>query len=180
MNLDLIFVLAEVVGAAGVIVSLLFVAMQLRENTHALRAAESQSLHDSENAFYSDISLNPDLARIWEIAPKGSASIPEEDRPQWNILATRTILLFQMVHYQRCKRMVEDELWEAWDASWIEVMSTHIGIREAYEQNETICTAPFREYTDSCKRRYQEGSAAQFIAGRTVKTESSSDERKNT
>ena len=120
MSLDLIVVIAEVVGAAGVILSLLFVAMQLRENTHALRSTESHALHDSENVFYSDLSSDPDLARIWELAPAGISNIPEEDRPQWNIIALRLILLFQMVHYQRRKRMVDDELWEAWDASWVE------------------------------------------------------------
>ena len=156
---------SEVVGAIGVIISLVFVAYQLRSNTNVLRAAAYQALHDTEDGFYSDVTTNPDLAKLWELGAKGADSIPEDQRPEWNVMAFRFMYLFQMVHYQRRKGMVDEEFWEAWDTAWVEFMNTNIGMRETYELNKSICTKPFQKYTEQCKTRSTGGRAALFIGG---------------
>jgi len=160
-------VLAEVVAAIGVIVSLLFVAFQLRSNTHTLRSSAYQALHDTEDGIFSDASSNPTIARIWKQAAGGVANIPEEDQPQWEQMAIRWIYLYQMVHYQHRKGMVDDEFWEAWDQGWTQSICTNVGIREFYELNKSICTEPFRIYTESCKTQFEGERASQYVSGQT-------------
>ncbi len=166
MDWNAIGAVAEIVGAAGVIISLLFVAIQIRSNTQALRSTEYQYIHDTEDGFYSDTSSDPNLARIWKLGAGGISNVPDEDRPQWEIMAIRYIYLIQMVHYQRRKHMVDDEYWEAWDTAWVEMICTNVGIREIYELNESVCTQPFRFYTESCKARYKGGQASLLVGGR--------------
>ena len=167
MNWEVIGVLAEVVTAIGVVVSLLFVAFQLRNNTHTLRSSAYQALHDTEDGFYSDASSNPTLARIWKQAAEGTTNIPEEDQPQWEQMAIRWVYLVQMVHYQHRKGMVDDEFWEGWDWAWIEFICTNVGIREFYELNKSICTEPFRIYTESSKTRFTGERSSPYVSGRT-------------
>jgi hypothetical protein len=54
--------IAEIVGAAAAVASLVFVGFQLRENTREVRAATFQAVADT------DLSLLQDLARSKELA----------------------------------------------------------------------------------------------------------------
>ena len=57
--------LAEVVGAAAVVVSLLFVGVQVRENTEEIRATNRQELVNRAFQATSNFALDPGLAEIF-------------------------------------------------------------------------------------------------------------------
>ena len=78
----------------------------------------------------------------------------------------RFVYLFQMVHYQYRKGMVDDEFWEAWDEAWIEYICTNVGIQEFYDLNKSVCTEPFRNCTESCKNRFKGSQASLYVGGR--------------
>ena len=46
MNLNDLANIGQVIGALAVVVSLIYVAAQIRQNTNAVRAATAQSLHE--------------------------------------------------------------------------------------------------------------------------------------
>jgi hypothetical protein len=56
--------MAEIIAAIGVVVSLIFVGIGVRENTATARATSSQSIFDSSRQFLLDIALSEDLSRI--------------------------------------------------------------------------------------------------------------------
>lgn len=59
--------LGQVLAAAGVIASLVFVGLELQQNTAALRAQTRQGLADrNAEAIYS-VATNPELARAWQL-----------------------------------------------------------------------------------------------------------------
>ena len=166
MSLTELGAIGEFVGAVAVVVSLLFLAVQLRSNTHALRATSYQAIHDSEDRFYSDVSNDADLARIWKQGAHGIDEVPPEDRPRWEMLGQRYVFLIQTVHYQRRKGMIDDEFWTAWDQGWIEMIATHVGIQEIYARNQSVYTPKFREYTEACRSRFRDGRAALLVGER--------------
>jgi hypothetical protein len=67
MNWDAIGALAELFGALAVVVSLLYLASQIRQNTTNLRFAARQSL-TSQNADYTRMLLEPDLGALFSRA----------------------------------------------------------------------------------------------------------------
>lgn len=55
---------AELIAALGVILSLIFVGMELRQNTVAVRAATYQALSDASAEAVSDLAHDPDLLAV--------------------------------------------------------------------------------------------------------------------
>ena len=55
----------EVVGIGTVIVSLLFVAVELHQNTKAVHGQTNQAIADNVNALYLAIATDDELARAW-------------------------------------------------------------------------------------------------------------------
>ena len=65
---------AEIFGAVAIVVSLVFVGIQIRDNTKATHAATFQDHMGYEIDFVSRVGSDPDLARIWETAQRDFAS----------------------------------------------------------------------------------------------------------
>lgn len=77
--------LAEVVGAAAVVVSLIFVGVQVRENTREMPAANRQQLvgraHQATNSFALDPGLSAILAKV-----QNSESLTDAEAVQYGYL----------------------------------------------------------------------------------------------
>ncbi|MGB0133791.1 hypothetical protein, partial [Dokdonella sp.] len=65
MNWDAIGAIGEIAGAIGVIVTLLYLAIQLRQNTKASNAIAVQNSMENSARFSELISKDPELARTF-------------------------------------------------------------------------------------------------------------------
>lgn len=64
MNWDAVGSIAEVLGAAGVIVSLLYLSYQIRVNTKTVKAEAAQSTYSGWSDFNFELSKHPDAVQI--------------------------------------------------------------------------------------------------------------------
>ena len=132
MNWDAMSTIAEVVSAIAVVVSLVYLAIQLRTNTKALKA---NGAWDSEivygNANY-EIALDPDFALLYSRASSASADIADftEAEQAQLYFAVRSALQFAQAQWWLWQSgSLPDELWEMrrlWAKNFIAspVMST--------------------------------------------------------
>ena len=65
MNWEAIGTIAEIVGAAGVIASLLYLAIQIRQSTKVARAETTKDLYLASRDAILQIASNDELAKIW-------------------------------------------------------------------------------------------------------------------
>jgi hypothetical protein len=65
---------AEVIALGGVIVSLVFVGMELRQNTRAVQGATYQALSDASADHFENVAHDPDLARLLDRVYRGNAA----------------------------------------------------------------------------------------------------------
>ena len=64
MNLNDLANIGQVIGAIAVVISLIYVALQIRQNTNAVRSATAQSVHEHFANWYHLIAADAELARI--------------------------------------------------------------------------------------------------------------------
>ncbi|MFO1014075.1 MAG: hypothetical protein U1E50_09955 [Caulobacteraceae bacterium] len=74
MSLTEIAEVSQIVGAIAVVVSLIYVAFQLRQTQAALVRAEANATQDQFSAIRLAIVSDPDVARLWRLALEGEAS----------------------------------------------------------------------------------------------------------
>jgi hypothetical protein len=63
--------LGEFIGALGVVVSLIYVAVQIRHNTRAVRDSAEKEMARDASDFLSQITENAEVARIYRIGLTG-------------------------------------------------------------------------------------------------------------
>ena len=141
--------IAEVVSAIAVVISLLYVGYEVRQNTAAVKSTAYQSIHDAEDLFWQSISADAELSALWDAGMTGGLdALQPAQRSQYTIIVRRLIYLYQNVHYQRRKGVVDDELWNAWLASLDQHLAMQ-GFAEVLRDTKPHLSDPFNELLKS-------------------------------
>jgi hypothetical protein len=86
VNWDAIGAIAELAGAAGVIASLVYLAIQIRQNTRSAREATWQSTLRDLQQFRALIAQDPEVARVYREGLRDLKSLNDDDRWRFGAL----------------------------------------------------------------------------------------------
>src|SRR5512133_1858618 len=80
MHLNDLANIGQIVGAIAVVISLIYVALQIRQNTNAIRAATAQSVHEHFANWYNSFARDASLSQIAINGLKDYGSLSEADK----------------------------------------------------------------------------------------------------
>lgn len=114
MNWEAIEAISSAISAVGVIATLVYLAYQIRQNTHSIQGATEQSLMTLEKDTYSMIADNAEL--ITRASSDYQALTPEDIVRFENIVGAEMSLVYSAyVQYKR--KLISHEVWEAYERS---------------------------------------------------------------
>ena len=139
--------LGEFVAAIAVVITLIYLALQIRQNTRATRAASFHAITDSFNHVNISLAQTPDLARIWLAGATERSSLSDEEKWQFDLICLSYFHVFETVHYQARVGAGEGGLVAAEERS-LETLLATSGVREWWEENPYAFGLEFRAYLD--------------------------------
>ena len=77
--------IAEIIGAVAVVVSLIYLAVQIRQSGQIGRLAAHQGLSDSISAAMEPFYSNPEMNRIWNLAASAPDQLTPEEQERFGI-----------------------------------------------------------------------------------------------
>jgi hypothetical protein len=111
MTLEQWALVAQIVSAVAVIASLIFVGVQLRQATSAIRATSSQA----HSALYTDLVRsiidNSDFARVWPIGLTRPKELSEEEWVRFVAYASALFRLYESSRVQWLNGRLDEEHW---------------------------------------------------------------------
>jgi len=148
MNLDTLGNLGEFLGGVGVVISLVYVALQVRQNTESLRTENYARALDRVAAMQSELSRNGELAQLFSRGVSDLSNLPLQQRIQvtWSLYELFGALEF-MYHASR-SRALPDEVWNRWAAAlawWL----TFPGVQRWWRARPTPFTPSFTAFVDA-------------------------------
>jgi hypothetical protein len=117
MNWDAIGAVAELVGAVGVIVTLIYLATQVRQNTKSISTSSFQATTDALNQVNALIAGNADLAEIFTAVRNGKIDLTPVEYTRWEFLITSVLRIWETAYYQRSEGVVLDASWQRYEGS---------------------------------------------------------------
>ena len=91
MNWEAIGAIGEIVGALAVVITLVYLSFQLRNNTYATRASIAQALEDSINNGNLLLAGNPSLAKLYRAGKYGDwEALTDDEKFSWSYVAVAT------------------------------------------------------------------------------------------
>lgn len=148
MNWNAAAAIAELIGALGVIASLIFVGLQVRQNTRSLRAATYDSLVGSNGEWLKALIGDPTLASSFEEAVADWSRVSESERPRVMYLLTQLFRQWENTFFQHRQGTLDPGLWRTW--SHIIVSYFHQpGLQEWWKLRRHAYSAEFAEFLES-------------------------------
>ena len=117
MNWEAISAVAEIVASVGVIISLFYLAVQIREQTIESRLAIGNELANQVNFIYSTLSSNHDLASLYLRGLHSFEALDIPERVQFSAHLNRTLRVVEAMFNQYRWKRVDDSLWHGVDAA---------------------------------------------------------------
>jgi len=140
--------LGEFVGAIAVVASLIYVGIQLRQNTAAIKITTAQAFTDTWNSYISTLNLAPQLADIFYRGLTGTSQLKGGEVTQFYAFLSQAFTTYQSFFIQRQKGVVDEGYWTSYVQAIHDLMSNK-GTREYWEFRHHWYTKEFQDYVNS-------------------------------
>ena len=147
VNWEAIGAVGEILGAAGVIITLAYLASQIRQNTRATRSQSVQSLAESGATMNAMIIEDPEVARIYDLGLSNYAALSREDRLRFSFLIGQWLLAYEAVFVQHRMGTIDQHVFDARMRNLEMWLNTEGGMAAWKSAKEVFS----QEYTDYIK-----------------------------
>jgi len=114
MNWDAIGAVGEIVGAVAVIITLLYLASQIRQATRATQAASVQTASALDQDFLLILGQDPVAARVWTAYTFGDPdTLSEDEQRQGYYLFASILRRLENIYHQHRLGTISEEVWRA-------------------------------------------------------------------
>jgi hypothetical protein len=171
LNWEAVGAIAELLGAMGVIASLIYLAFQIRQNTQSSKAATFQSVTSDALQYALTISDNEELTRILRLGSETQDRLPEDDYRRFQQLVRVYLRFHDNIFYQYRIGTLDEGQWSGYRHSLRLVLSSP-GIRSWWRAggNRHMLSPTFQELVDSELVSLDAGLAGGGAQGATADT----------
>lgn len=114
MSLETLANLGEFLAAIGMFVSLVYLGVQTRQNTLAVRGTAQQTWSQLSGDLLHDLYCDPELADLFQRVANAERSTTELDRFRFHALMLRLIRNADALAYLQERGLVDSDIWNAY------------------------------------------------------------------
>jgi hypothetical protein len=155
MPLDQLANIAEISAAALLIVSLIYVGIQIRQNTRAVRGSTLQMNTDFWGALFLRLA-EPEVARGYAEGMAGQPDISPAQFTQFFFICRAMFLGFENQYYQFRQGILDREIYLAYERSMQTQLLLFPGFRVWWQQSHAVFSPAFVARVDSMIERTPE------------------------
>ena len=157
--------IAQLVAAIGVVVSLFYLAAQIRQNTRSQRSAVVDSLTSSLIAALGPQGSDLAIMRAFVATVEDWHSATEEDRMRAVPVFFSVFNLFENAWFQQRHETLDPQQWQGWDL-YIRSYYHRPGVKTWWSRRRAMFAAGFRDYLESTEPVLEAVPLAQLIRGK--------------
>jgi hypothetical protein len=145
MTLEDIYYISQIAAVIAIFASLVFVGLQIRQNTLATRAASHNAVSDSLNEINRMFAENADLTRIWLAGQANRQALTPEERWRFDSLMRAYMHVCETMYVQATLGTGDKGVMLA-EEDGIRAVFTTPGSREWWIENPYGFSREFRAY----------------------------------
>jgi hypothetical protein len=142
MNWDAIGAIGEVIGAITVLVTLIYLVVQIKQNTRALKSATFQEISNVMAQNWETLITTPELADLFLKGAAGLNQLDQKEKMLFGAMATMLFRRVETVYTQQSLGAIDSSLTEGFKRSSLSSL-THAGMRDWWRQSESAFNAEF-------------------------------------
>ena len=145
MTLEEIYYISQIVAVIGIFGSLVFVGVQIRQNTRATRAASHNAVSNSLNEINRMFAENADLTKIWLSGLADRQALNPEERWRFDSMSRAYMHVCETMYVQAGLGTGDKSVMLA-EEDGIKAVFGSPGVREWWAENPYGFSKEFRSY----------------------------------
>ncbi len=154
MPLDQLANIAEISAAALLIVSLIYVGLQVRQSTKAAYATTTQAHAEIAMGYVGLVNLSSNLADILVQGARGLSSLKEGDLLRFIGFHDQVFTAFQSFYLQYLNGVLDERLWNTYDQVMRD-MFAEVGPQDWWKLRQHWFCEEFRNYIEDVTGKEQ-------------------------
>jgi hypothetical protein len=119
VNWEAVAAVGQVIGAGGIIATLIYLARQIGQNTKAMRISVAHSIAMDARDWNKPLLADASLALVFQTGTEDPSSLDEKDRARFIELCFSLLHMFENAHYQFQNGTLDQELWDGYRRLYI-------------------------------------------------------------
>ena len=172
MTLNDLANIGQVIGAIAVVISLIYVALQIRQNTNAVRSATAQTVHEHFAKWYHLVAADDELAQIVAKGLRDYTSLSEKEKVRLVATFMAFLSYSQNAFLKWREGLLAPALWRGWELVIMNLVCAPGGTA-FWKERAYMFGDEFRQYIESDLMKRQPHPDAKpmgaFAIGQPVK-----------
>jgi len=147
MDIALIVAIAEVIGTVGVVVSLVYVGVQVRQNTRATKLATGQNLSRDLREVLAPIYSDSEFSKIYLEGMKDVECLTGAERYRVYAYTMTNLRAMENAYYQYQNGVVDDYVWESFVA-FMKFVKNVSSTTAFWRDRQHVFSKEFRDFFD--------------------------------
>ena len=147
MNWDALGAIGEIIGAFAVVISLIYLASQIRTQNKETRIA---SVHDISEAFRSGITSFQDAQRanVYTKALNSCDELTNSEKLQFISMVQGLLRVWEEAYFQFTEDRLDDRVWDSMVSQYSDWMASN-GFQRVWEIRKHTYNPDFQKYVDT-------------------------------
>ncbi len=144
--------IGEFIAAIATLVTLVYLALQIRQNTRTVRTSTYQAVLDSSRSDTELLLAHPHLERIYRLGRRDPTELTGEERPVFRMLLGQLLLNYEIMFLQYQQGILDEDFWRGRQEG-LRALLTQPGVRHWWAGASPLLrryyTAGFTELLES-------------------------------
>ena len=145
MNWDAISAVSQLIGSIAVVLSVLYLAVQLRSSTRVARVAAMDAAAAALRDVTKPLMENAELARLWRTGLENLDALSPDDQARFFHTGHQFLKAMETIHYHYVYGLLDTQLW----AGWRELLHHYVncpGLKYYLERRAPVFSERFRNF----------------------------------
>src|SRR5215475_12097039 len=151
VNWEAISPIGQIVGALALVVSLIYVASEVRRNTRATHLAAMRSMHDAFNRWVQQIAEHPDLKELYYRGIHDFDSLEGADLVGFSSLMHGAFRNHEEIYHLQAKGHLEEDVWRGWEAVMRDI-NAYPGVQAWWRSRSRWFSEKFVKFSDQAQQ----------------------------
>lgn len=157
MNWEAISAMGQIVGAVGVIVSVIYLAQQVRSNARQTRLASMRTMSDAFNQWLRSLAEYPHVGELYYKGMRDFASIEGADLPRFSGMMDHLFRIWEDMFYLKLEGHLDPRVWRGFEAPMRDIIA-YPGAQAWWRSRSHWFSREFAEFIDELARAAKQPS----------------------
>jgi hypothetical protein len=162
-NWEAISAIAQMIGSVAVVLSVLYLAVQVHGSTRVAKLAAQDAAATSLREVTRPFAENADLARIWRIGLEDLQGLSPEEQTRFFHSTYQFLKAFETIHFHYVHGVMDEQIWQGWCGLLRHYVASP-GMEHYWKLRHDLFSERFQRFIDTLERPAERRTVGDLLA----------------